>query len=200
MNIRKINLLLSLIVVTIAIFMISYPFIPLIILEIKKNTDNTHGYIYKSNLVNNEIKNNTINIDSIGLKPKPTDNTLIIPSIHVDAKINEGDISSLNKGIWHIPRTSSSDIGGNMVLASHRFLYTSGSNTFYNLDKLKINDKFLIFWNQKEYDYQITNISIVSPNAIEIENNTQEPIVTLFTCTPLWTSTNRLVVVAKAIN
>ena len=55
-------------------------------------------------------------------------------------------------------------------------------------------------WEDKEYDYKVTSIREVPPTAIEIEAPTDANIVTLYTCTPLWSAKNRLVVVAELTN
>jgi len=134
------------------------------------------------------------------LKPIPNDNFLIIPKIDVYGEVLVGDsINLLNSGIWHRPDTSTPPAGGNTVFVAHRFQYTTGPNTFYHLDKLAVGDEITVFWNGIEYDYSVIEVSVVSPDEVEIEYNTEEPIVTLYTCTPLWTATNRLVVKAKPI-
>ena len=134
------------------------------------------------------------------LKPIPKDNMLVIPKIGVDAKIQEGKTdATLNKGIWRRPNGSNPDKGGNTVFAAHRYMYTAGPNTFYSLDKLAVGDKIIVFWSGKEYDYQVNTTREVPPTATEIEHNTKDPIVTLYTCTPLFTSKNRLVVTATLI-
>lgn len=128
------------------------------------------------------------------------DNMLIIEKIGVHALIHEGEgEKTLYKGIWHRPKTSSPDKGGNTVLAAHRVMYTSGPNTFFHMDKLKEEDDITVLWNNKKYTYRVFHIEVVPPTAVEIEDNTKEPILTLFTCTPLYTSEKRLVVKAKLV-
>jgi len=133
--------------------------------------------------------------------PIPQDDRLVIPSIGVDGEINEGrGVDTLQKGIWRRPKTSTPDKGGNTVLVAHRFLYTSGSKTFYHLDKVKVGDPIAIYWKGKEYRYEVTETKVVLPTALEIEKPTPEPILTLYTCTPLLTGIDRLVVVAKLVS
>lgn len=128
-------------------------------------------------------------------------NKLVVPSIGVDGVIYEGaTVSTLNNGIWRRPNTSTPDKGGNTVLSAHRFLYETGPITFYHLDKVKMGDKIYVLWNNKRYEYQVFNISEVLPTQIEVEANTKDPIITLYTCTPLWTAEKRLVVKAKLLN
>lgn len=134
------------------------------------------------------------------LGPYPKDNVLVIPQIGVGGVVYDGKTSvTLNKGIWHRPKSSTPDKGGNTVLVAHRFLYTTGPNTFYHLDKLKVGDRFDLFWESKKYTYEVFDISSVKPTALEIENQTSEPILTLWTCTPIFSAKERLVVKAKLI-
>lgn len=127
----------------------------------------------------------------------PKDNRLIITKIAVDAPITEGrNDSALKLGMWRRPLSSTPDKGGNTVITGHRFQYTSGPNTFFNLDKITVNDLIYVYWEGKEYIYEVYETSVVLPNKVDIENNTNESILTLYTCTPLWTSQKRLVVKA----
>ncbi len=133
-------------------------------------------------------------------EPIPAENTLLIDKIGVNGIVYSGtSVSTLEKGIWHRPKSSTPDKGGNTVLVAHRFLYTSGPNTFYHLDKLKVDDRFVLYWEGKKYIYQVSEVKTVPALAYDIEYPTKDPIVTLWTCTPLFTATNRLVVRANLI-
>ena len=134
-------------------------------------------------------------------KDKQNKNVLIIPKIGVEMDIVEGENEkALYKGAWRIPGTSMPNLGGNTVLGGHRYLYRPPSKrTFYNLDKLAVGDAIQVFWQGEEYNYKVKEIKIVDPKQIEILNNTKEDILTLFTCTPLFTSKKRLVVIAEKI-
>lgn len=133
--------------------------------------------------------------------PPPDKNMVIIPQMGVRAVIWEGkDEKVLWKGVWRIPMTSDSPEEGNMVLTAHRYLYRPPDpRTFYLLDKLAVGDKFTVFWQGKKYEYQVRETKIVEPNQIEILYNTRNPQITLLSCTPLFTSKFRLVVVADLI-
>jgi len=190
----RLNIFLCTTLFCLWVFIFVYPFVPAITSSIQQKYDNTRGFKYHSQLAHES------NIDPANLHAPPLDNRLIIPGIGVDAVIHEGeDKRTLDKGIWRRPETSKPNIGGNTVLTAHRFMYMSGPNTFYNLDKLKVGDKFLLFWEKKEYGYEIIEVKTISPNQTEIEQNTTQSIVTLYTCTPLWTSKERLVVIGKLI-
>lgn len=195
---RIINHVLLVILVLLSGYIMFIPFLPEVEAVYNQTLDDTKGYRYKSNLARQDAKKEQIRVES--LKPIPKVNTLVIPEIGVDSPIIEDiSASALNEGLWRRPHTSTPEKGGNTVITGHRFLYSSGPKTFYNLDKLKVGDKFFIFWDGKEYDYEIIDIFTVTPDQIEIEDNTQEPIVTLYTCTPLWSPTHRLVVKARLL-
>lgn len=89
-----------------------------------------------------------------------------------------------------------------MVIAGHRFQYLPpNTNTFYNLEDLKLDDKIIVFWKGKNYVYQVYSTFEVTPEETGIrDNNPDIPHeITLYTCTPLYTSQNRFIVKAKLI-
>lgn len=127
---------------------------------------------------------------------------VIIPSIGVDMEIvDEEGISeeeAFLRGAWLLPRTAVPNRdSGNTVIAAHRFLYTSGPNTFYHLDKVKEGDEIIVEWQGERFVYTVSGSKVVPPTAVEILTPTEAPMLTLFTCTPIFTTKNRLVVTAK---
>lgn len=195
---RIINHVLLVILVILSGYIMFIPFLPEVEAFYNQSVDNTRGYKYESKLARQDATARNILVDA--LKPIPQQNTLVIPQIGVDSPIVEGigpDV--LSGGLWRRPHTSTPDKGGNTVITGHRFLYSSGPKTFYNLDKVKIGDKFFLFWEGKEYDYEVVDVFVVEPDQIEIEDNTDEPLLTLYTCTPLWSATQRLVIRARLI-
>jgi len=194
MVLRKINFVLAILVALVGLYLAFAPLYPSASLWIRTLlADERDGYKYASQLATNA--------GLTDLPPAPKGNRLVIPQILVDGEIHEGTSPfTLDQGIWHRPLSSTPAEGGNTVLAAHRYLYSSGPNTFYSLDKLAIGDEFYLMWEDKEYDYKVTSIREVPPTAIEIEAPTDANIVTLYTCTPLWSAKNRLVVVAELTN
>lgn len=67
------------------------------------------------------------------------------------------------------------------------------------MDKVKEGDPIIIYWNQKKYVYKAKKIFVVPPTAVEIQDPTEEPTLTIYTCTPLVTAANRLVIQAKLV-
>ena len=130
-------------------------------------------------------------------KSFPKDNRIVIPSLLLDEEILEGpDAGVLNNGIWRRPITSTPDQESNTVLAGHVFTYDDPEGVFYHLNKLKPGEEIAVYWNGAEYLYIVTNIKEVPATAVDIEAPTNQPVLTLYTCTPLWNPVNRLVVSA----
>lgn len=191
---RRLNDGLSVVTVVFACYILLLPLLPIVRLWIEKRADKTGGYVYQSAL---QTKPDAAHV----AKPMPKDNRLVLPTIQVDQEILEGEsFRTLEKGLWRKPSTSTPDKGGNTVLLAHRFTYrTTDQGVFYHLDKIKVGDKFPVYWQGKEYDYEVREIKVVSPLAIEVEQNTEEPILTMYTCTPIWSPTQRLVVIAHLL-
>jgi sortase A len=128
-------------------------------------------------------------------------NRLIIPKIGVNAKVVEGENDrALLRGAWRMPQTSTPNKGSNTVITGHRFRFLPPNNTtFYLLDKLENGDKIAVVWEGKEYYYRVIETKVVTPDQTEVINPTEKPILTLFTCTPLFTSQKRLVIISELI-
>ncbi len=133
-------------------------------------------------------------------RPLPKENRIVIPELSLNEEIKEGsDIGVIASGAsWRRPQTSTPDKGGNTVIVAHRY-YASSASTFYNLDKVEPRQHIGVYWDEKEYIYEVESVKVVAATATEIENQTIEPTLTLYTCHPLWTARDRLVVTAKLI-
>ena len=126
-------------------------------------------------------------------------NRLIIAKIGVNAPIVESPSAEvgLNRGAWRMPDSSTPDKGGNTVITGHRFKYLPPNNlTFYLFDKLAAGDIVLAKWEGKDYYYRIRETKVVPATEMSVLNQTKEPILTMFTCDPIYSTENRLVVVA----
>jgi LPXTG-site transpeptidase (sortase) family protein len=135
---------------------------------------------------------------------KPTGapaNRVIIPDMGLDVPIGEGSYGNryavLHAGVWRFNTGSTPDKGGNTTLVGHRFTYTNPRGIFYALDRVKIGSQIAVFWNNRKYFYQVSSVSVVDPSDTAIQNNTSDARLTIFTCTPLFHPTSRLVVVAE---
>lgn len=135
-------------------------------------------------------------------KTRPADNRLVIPKIGVNLPIVEGEESdsALWKGAWRITDSSTPKIGGNTVLSAHRFRYRPPSNlTLYLLDQVQPGDLMIVYWEGKEYDYRVSTTKIVARENTDIAEPTLTSQLTVFTCHPLFSTKERLVVVGDLI-
>jgi sortase A len=137
-------------------------------------------------------------------KVSTSTNRLIIPVIVVNMEIISSDNEelALSQGAWHLIESGTpDDYEGykNMVIGGHRYLNTSGPNTFFNLDKLEQGDQILLYWSGWEYVYQVDKIYIVQPENVSILEDSQTQKLTLFTCNPLYSNKERLVVDAYPV-
>jgi len=131
----------------------------------------------------------------------PTDNRLIIPAMLLSVPINEGaDMRALRAGPWRRPNSSTPDHGGNTVIVGHRFTYTDPRGSFYYLDKLRTGDEIGIYWHGNRFLYKVFDTKVVAADDTDIEGQTKNAQLTLYTCTPLWLPKNRLVVTAISEN
>ncbi len=137
------------------------------------------------------------NLPPVGTK----DNRILIPKIGVNMPIVEGETAAaLDRGAWRLPQTSVDPQVGNMAISAHRYRFKPpSSETFYLLDQLVVDDTFSIEWNGKEYTYRVQETKVVLPTAMEVLNPTLSPVVTLITCTPLFSTAKRLIVVGALV-
>jgi len=186
------------VVILVGVGILVYPLLPALKYSISKPEN---FYPYETRLLNSNL--NLGKLPEIKtVKRIPEDNRLVIPKIGVDVAVVEGknEEAALLKGAWRNPKTSDPAKGGNTVISGHRFRFRPPNNTtFYLLDKLSVGDPFLIYWQGVEYDYIVTETKIVAPTTLEILNNTADPQVSLFTCTPLFTTKQRLVVIGQPL-
>ncbi len=128
---------------------------------------------------------------------------LIIPKMLLDTPLIEGPQSNsfklLNKGAWRLPFASSPDNGGNTVIAGHRFSYTGPRGIFYFLNKLAPGDDIGLWYKGALYRYKVESTKTHAATDTYVQEPTTDARLTLYTCTPLWNPTDRLVVVAKPI-
>lgn len=129
----------------------------------------------------------------------PKENRLILPSAKVDTEVVEGSsISVINNGnVWRRPATSNNPESGNMVIVGHNYTYRDPTPPLYGLNDSNVGDEIKLYWQGKSYKYKIVSKQIVSPSAVEIEDPTEKPTLTIYTCYPLFIANQRLVVQAE---
>ena len=140
---------------------------------------------------------------------------LIIPKINVDVPVIYGvgsdydsQMAAMNKGVAHFAIPGASSLPGqigNTVISGHSSndLLDSGDYKFIfaQLDKLNTGDTIYVNYQSKRYTYTVTNKEVVKPSQVtKLVYPTTKPLLTLITCTPIGTSTNRLLVTAEQIS
>jgi sortase A len=190
-TLRKTNNLLSLVVIILGLYIAISPFVPQIAYLLRNTSPETIAP-YGGNLAKSEGSNTSL--------PAPVDNRLVIPSISLNEPIIEsGSISSISSGgTWRRPKSAVPTENSNTVIVGHRF-YGNDVSTFYHLDKVRVGQLLAVYWDGQEILYEVTETKVVDPTAIDIEAATTEKQLTLYTCTPIWTAKNRLVIIAKPV-
>jgi len=183
---RKINTGLSLVVLLLGLYIIFMPFLPMLFTWVKDATTAPPP------LVQQNIASGATPVDQ---EVMPAENTLVVPGIRMQEIIYDGSsAATLSKGVWRRPHTSTPNAGSNTVLVGHRFTYTQPQGVFYSLDKIAPGDDIFLYWEQTKYHYKVQEVFVVKPTAVEVESATDEDVLTLYTCTPLWSGRDRLVI------
>jgi LPXTG-site transpeptidase (sortase) family protein len=179
-SLRQFNNFLSIIVVGVALYILLWPFLPQLLWWLK----------HEAPIVSSPV------VRTVKAEPVPASNTLVIPKIDLRLPILDGPTTATaDHGLWRRPLTATPPAGGNTVIAGHRFTYR-GASFFYNLDKVALGDSIRIYWEGKTYNYKVTTIKTVLPSDAAVEAPSNQRMLTLYTCTPLWTSKYRLVIQA----
>jgi len=146
------------------------------------------------------------------LVPKDTEFGIVIPKIGASAKIFENvDPSNqeeflpiLAQGVAHARGTVFPGILGNIYLFAHSTdsFWNAGryNAIFYLLKDLVPGDEVVVFYQNKRYDYIVSESKIVNPDdvshIVDAQNAVEETLI-LQTCWPPGTTFQRLLVFAK---
>jgi sortase A len=119
--------------------------------------------------------------------------------------VNGIESSDLEKGLGRHRTSALPGEKGNMVISGHRWKF--GSNPSYkifeDLNKLNEGNRVKIHYGNKVFEYEIIGDGkVVSPNkngGKEILKKYDQPMLSLYTCTPKLTSLRRLYYRAKLV-
>lgn len=145
--------------------------------------------------------------DSYAAAPAPGDpvTRLEIPVLGVDVIVVEGvSGNALRAGAGHFPESAlPGDPSGNVAIAGHR---TGYGEPFRNLDRLKPGQEIRLVTPFGKFIYKVMkpfdghgNPWITVPTDLTVKGATAERTLTLITCDPPGTSTNRLIVRAMFV-
>ena len=120
-----------------------------------------------------------------------------IPRIEVDEVIREGvQQMVIDAGVAHWPGTPAPGGWGNAVLAGHRSTHTA---PFLRLGELTAGDLIELADATGAYRYRVTGLEVVGVDALWIVDQRPGHHLTIFTCHPIGSSAQRLVVRAELI-
>ena len=138
---------------------------------------------------------------------------LIIPKLNIDVPIHFGIsldevMSAMNNGVAHYRIAGASAYPGeigNLVITGHSAGDVYSSNPykyiFSGLERLDDGDLIYVNYNSVRYTYSVVKKEVVEPsNVAALVVETDKPLLTLVTCTPLGTSRYRLLVTAEQIS
>jgi sortase A len=119
-----------------------------------------------------------------------------IPSINIAKIIVEGITpKDLRRGPGHFPKTPMPGEMGNSAIAAHR---TSYDAPFGNLNTIAPDDVIYITTPKGKFAYTVKEVSVVAPDKTSVLANTpQVATLTLVTCHPRFSTSQRLVVRAE---
>lgn len=198
---RRANIVQFVAIVCVNSYIIAAPFLPNIGFWVRD----------KSGITQKTLQARLENPQTVPDRPSPanvfradaTNDGLIIPKMQLETPLVEGpardSFALLNKGAWKLPFSSTPDKGGNTVVAGHRFSYTGPRGVFYFLNKLEPGDDIGLWYHGQLYRYAVESSQTHAATDTYVQESTEEAQLTIYTCTPLWNPTNRLVVVAKPI-
>jgi sortase A len=114
----------------------------------------------------------------------------------------------MNNGVAHYRIAGASAYPGeigNFVITGHSAgdIYSSNpyKYIFSGLERLEDGDLIYVNYNSVRYTYQVIKKEVVEPsNVAALVVETNRPLLTLVTCTPLGTSRYRLLVTAEQIS
>lgn len=123
------------------------------------------------------------------------------PPVRADPVVVVEGVSreQLRRGPGHYPGTSVPGGAGNVVVSGHRTTYGA---PFFRLDELRAKDRIhLLDRAHREWVYEVRETRIVPSTALWVTGadplGTGEPTLTLTTCHPRFSSSQRLVVFAE---
>ncbi len=123
--------------------------------------------------------------------------TIQIPKINLAMTVVEGtDEAQLAMGPGHYPTTPLPGEAGNAAIAGHRTTYL---HPFYSLDALVPGDLIFVTTLQGTFLYHVLSSQVVVPTDVSVVDPTPTPQLTLTTCNPRYSASQRLVVHALLV-
>ncbi len=138
---------------------------------------------------------------------------LIIPKLNIDVPIRfnvalDGVMAAMNNGVAHYRISGASAYPGqigNFIITGHSAGDVYSSNPykyiFSGLERLEDGDLIYVNYDSVRYTYKVIKKQVVEPTDVaSLVMDTDKPLITLVTCTPLGTSRYRLLVTGEQIS
>ncbi len=117
---------------------------------------------------------------------------LIIEAMELDAVVVRGvGTEELKRGPGWMPYTDVPGPFGNVGIAAHRTTYGA---PFRRLDDLQPGDTIYFYSPFRRYTYVVTEKLIVTPDRVDVVQTSEEPMLTLSACHPMYSAQYRLIV------
>jgi sortase A len=140
--------------------------------------------------------------------PRPgLPNRLVIPSIALDTPVVEvGLVVENGNPAWdtaafaagHHRGSAVPGELGNAILAGHISSPVSKKGeVFRRLPEVRIGDRIDVFVDSRRVTYEVAEVRVVAPSAIQVMEPTSDATLTLITCYPDRLYTRRLIVIGK---
>ena len=133
---------------------------------------------------------------------------IIIPTLGLDSKVIQLGTKLDRKGqlAWE---TAPFAVGqhkglagpgqnGNMVLSGHISSPNEGA-IFHHLPDLKVSEGIIVATEERQYLYRVVDVKTVTPDKVEVLDQTSDSTATLITCVPDGIYSHRLVVTARLV-
>lgn len=144
------------------------------------------------------------------ITPVSADYGIVIEKINANARVvanidpadERSYTNALTQGVAAVAGSTEPGQPGNLYIFSHStdapWNIIRFNAIFYLLRELEVDDRVVVFYKGRRFDYIVYDKQIASPRDLSfLANRYDQPVLTLQTCDPPGTLLNRLVVRAK---
>jgi len=124
--------------------------------------------------------------------------------LNVDGRSQEEYLKSLEDGVAQLKGTALPGDKGNTVIFGHSSYYQDRPGNYKSIfaknDDLKVGDEISIKSNLRKISYEIVSKEVVDPEDVDVvTQDMSKKRLTLITCWPVYSTKQRLVIVAREI-
>ena len=149
---------------------------------------------------------------AVAIPVAPSDDRLIIPRLGINVPVvdavgldNKDVMRDLETGVVHLPNTAYPGQVGNVFITGHSSYYPWAAghykSVFVLLDKLQPGDKIALYRQGEKFIYQVASQRVVAVDDVSVlTQRSDQRKLTLMTCYPVGTNSQRLVIDAYQSN